>query len=243
MMIKKRRKATHRRGVHVTLKTRHFHCSPFLRTINMIRARVFEWGKVRSFATVSSVSLPMKLFGLEGRYAMALYSAAAKKNVLDKVEAELKGVRHYLSKNPKIRELMEQPILTRKQNTDMVISLLDKSKYHEITINFFILLAENSRLKYTNKILESFQLLMRTHRGEVQAVVTSAKEVTPEMVAQLHHALQKKFLQTGQTLHISTQVDPSILGGLIVEVGDRTLDLSVATKMKRLNQLLAESLS
>jgi F-type H+-transporting ATPase subunit O len=209
--------------------------------------RILKLGMTRpltqSAPPLSSSNLPMKLFGLDGRYAMALYSAASKKNVLDKVEDEMNRIVQYLSKHPEVREMMEQPIFNRKQTIDMVKSLLGKNHYHEITCNFFNLLAENGRLRYTYKILESFGVLMSAHRGEIQAIVTSAKELPSNMVEQLSVALKKGFIQPGQTLKVTTRRDPTILGGLIVEVGDKTLDLSVATKLKRLNQLLAETMS
>ena len=191
----------------------------------------------------SSSNTPMKLFGLDGRYAMALYSAASKRNILDKVEDEMNRIIQYLSKHPRVRDVMEQPIFNRKQTIDMVNSLLGKNQYEEITRNFFNLLAENGRLKYTHKILDAFGILMSARRGEIQAIVTSAKELPSTIVEQLSVALKKGFVQPGQTLKVSTRMDSSILGGLIVEVGDKTLDLSVATKLKRLNQLLAESMS
>lgn len=191
----------------------------------------------------SSPNTPMKLFGLDGRYAMALYSAASKRNILDKVEDEMNRIIQYLSKHPRVRDVMEQPIFNRKQTIDMVNSLLGKNQYEEITRNFFNLLAENGRLKYTHKILDAFGILMSARRGEIQAIVTSAKELPSTIVEQLSVALKKGFVQPGQTLKVSTRMDSSILGGLIVEVGDKTLDLSVATKLKRLNQLLAESMS
>lgn len=108
--------------------------------------------------------------------------------------------------------------------------------------NFLETLADNGRLNEFEKISVSFGQLMSAHRGEVTGTVTTAAPLDAKIKAQLEAALKKNFIEAKQTLSLSAKVDPSILGGMVVQVGDRTIDLSVSSKIKRINAALAESI-
>jgi len=107
---------------------------------------------------------------------------------------------------------------------------------------FFTVLAENSRLKETIKIIDAYQLIMTANRGEVPVTVISAKGLDNLTLDQLKASLSK-FLDPSQKLIISNKVNPSILGGLVIEIGsDKTIDLSVSSKLAKLNKLLTDSI-
>jgi len=92
-------------------------------------------------------------------------------------------------------------------------------------------------------IAEKFGVLMGAHRGEVEAVITSATPLDPRTTGRLDTAIQKsQYIKQGQKLKVVNKVNPDILGGLIVEIGDRTIDLSVSSKISKLNKLLTDSL-
>ncbi|KAJ3189556.1 ATP synthase subunit O, mitochondrial [Irineochytrium annulatum] len=198
----------------------------------------------RGFATASTsgpVQVPVVLHGIEGRYATALYTAATKKNALDAVENDLKGLRSIIDRDPKIQSFLETPIMDRTAKKQGVDRMLSQGKYSEITQNFFSLLAENGRLDQTGKIMGAFHQILMAHRGEVPVVVTSAKELDAKLSRQLKDTLQRSSLVSGnQKLQLTSKIDPSILGGLIIEVGDKTIDLSVSSKVAKLDRLLKE---
>ncbi|KAF9430831.1 ATP synthase F0 subcomplex subunit OSCP atp5 [Entomortierella beljakovae] len=194
----------------------------------------------RGYATSSAhVQVPTVLHGIEGRYATALYTAAAKKQALEAVETDLNQVKRVVEKDSKLREYLENPTINRIEKKGGVNQLLSAGKYNELTKNFFDTLAENGRLNDTIKIINSYGSLMSAHRGEVQVTITSAKELDVKEVNKIKGFLSKSALVTSkQTLIVSNKVNPSILGGLVVELGDKTIDLSVSSKINKLNQLL-----
>jgi len=84
---------------------------------------------------------------------------------------------------------------------------------------------------------------MKAHKGEVEAIVTSAQALDPKTLQRLEAAISKSaFIGQGQKLRVSNKVDTEIVGGLVVEIGDRTIDLSVSSKMAKLNKLLTDAL-
>ncbi|KAG0048701.1 ATP synthase F0 subcomplex subunit OSCP atp5 [Gryganskiella cystojenkinii] len=197
----------------------------------------------RGYATAAAVKVPAVIHGIEGRYATALFTAASKKQALDTVDADLKKVKSVIEKDAKLREYLENPTINRIEKKSGVQQMLGAGKYNELTKNFFDTLAENGRLYDTIKIINSYGSLMAANRGEVTVTITSAKELDAKDVAKVKGFLAKSsFVTAKQTLIVSNKVNPSILGGLVVEFGDKTIDLSVSSKINKLNQLLHEAI-
>ena len=119
--------------------------------------------------------VPLTLYGIDGRYATALYTAASKKNHLDVVEKDLHQIRGLIDKDPNINSFFGDPSMSKDKKEKGVQSILEHHKYSDTTINFFKTLAENNRLPETTKIIEAFNLLMTAHRGEVPVNIITAK--------------------------------------------------------------------
>mmetsp|Transcript_67695 Transcript_67695/g.100351 ORF Transcript_67695/g.100351 Transcript_67695/m.100351 type:complete len:116 (-) Transcript_67695:215-562(-) len=104
-----------------------------------------------------------------------------------------------------------------------------------VTLNLMATLAGNARLAETPKIVDSYVQLMKAKRGEVEATIISADPLTKAQTEAVAAAM-KNQVGEGKTVILSTQVDPSILGGLQVQIGDQFLDLSVGSKIDALSR-------
>ncbi|CAG8667302.1 3208_t:CDS:2, partial [Gigaspora rosea] len=210
-------------------------------SLNLIRQNITIIPKLsRGFASPAPVKVPITLHGIDGRYATALFSAASKTNNLNNVESELKQVKSAIKKDAKLSNFLEDPSLNRNQKKLGVQELLKQGKYCDTTKNFFQVLAENGRLNETIKIIDAYTSLMAAHRGEILVTIITAKELEPNLLDKLKITLSKsKFVKPNQKLRIENKINPSILGGLMIEFGeDQTIDLSVASKITKLNKLL-----
>ncbi|ORY93829.1 OSCP/delta subunit of ATPase [Syncephalastrum racemosum] len=196
----------------------------------------------RGYAAQASVKPPLTLFSLDGRYASALYTAAARQNALDAVERDLKQVQAIVAKDVAVQNFLANPTVSRQQKSEGIKALLNKSgKPHALTQNLFESLAENSRLDQTTKVLESYSELMSAHRNELPLVITSAKELEKSVVSKISDALQKSKLADGKKLLVSNKIKPDILGGILVEIGDKSIDLTVSSKLAKLNKLVTDA--
>ncbi|KAH8294893.1 hypothetical protein KR018_004016, partial [Drosophila ironensis] len=184
-----------------------------------------------SAATQKSVKPPVQVFGLEGRYATALYSAASKLNQLDQVEKDLTALQSSLKGDKKLREYVTSPIINKKVMATALKEAAEKLRFAPSTGNLLGLLADNGRLKKLDTVINAYKTIMAAHRGEVVCEVVSAKPLDASQNKQLEGAL-KSFLKGNQTLKITSRVDPSIIGGLIVSIGDKYVDMSIASKVK-----------
>lgn len=126
--------------------------------------------------------------------------------------------------------------------------------------NALSLIAENGRLKDFDQIVNAFKILMAAHRGEITCEVISAKVSNDKKILLQHNNNQcwtnsflqplddatkkeveaslKKFAKGSQAILMTTKVDPNIIGGLIITIGDKYVDMSIATKIKKYTQIL-----
>ena len=175
------------------------------------------------------------------RYAQALFLAARKKDAVDRVAQDLAGVNKAdAAMGDRLRLFLEAPQVPTDQKIEVVEKGLGPS-VHRLVIEFFKLIINKKRLFRMRDIAEEFGRLVEEHQGIVRARVTSAVPLTDSeltaLVASLEQSLSKK-------VKVDAHVDPAILGGLVVKVGDRIADQSVTTLLAELReQLLAASLS
>merc|ERR1711990_701917 len=112
---------------------------------------------------------------------------------------------------------------------DAVKEWMGKSGYVETTQNFFSVLAENGRLGETEGIISQFDKLQAAAKGELSAEITVADELTAAQKKSLEKSL-KAFMSGDTKLSLSVVVKPEILGGLIVDVGDKHINMSILAR-------------
>ncbi|KAL7395274.1 hypothetical protein ABVT39_013553 [Epinephelus coioides] len=182
---------------------------------------------------------PIQVYGVEGRYATALFSAASKQNKLDQVEQEL-GKLSAMIKDPKMSSIVMNPHIKRSLKQKTFHDALAKAKVSPIIVNLINVLADNGRLPLTGDVITAFGKMMSAQRGEVVCSVTTAQPLDEANLADLKVAL-KGFLQKGESIKLETKSDASILGGMIVSIGDKYVDMSTKTKIQKLTKLIRET--
>uniref|UniRef100_A0A2H8TM21 Oligomycin sensitivity conferral protein n=1 Tax=Melanaphis sacchari TaxID=742174 RepID=A0A2H8TM21_9HEMI len=136
---------------------------------------------VRSLSSSSSqgmVKPPIKVFGIEGRYATALFSAGSKQNQLESIEKDLIKFQTALKSDLVLKEFVDNPINKRSLKANTLQLAAKKLALSPPSSNFLSLLAENGRLKNLNSIINSFKVIMAAYRGDLSCVVTTAKVLT-----------------------------------------------------------------
>lgn len=195
----------------------------------------------RTLAT--SVKPPVQLFGLEGTYASALYTAAAKSTSVEKAAKSLDSLKTLVSQDAKVGAILSNPALSFEDRAVVVDTLAKQVSLDSSVANLLKVLGDNNRLNLLEGIFAQFKVLTDAHSGVVEAVVTSATQLDSKILKKIESSITKsKFVGSGKTLRLQNKVDADIQGGLIVEVGDRTVDLSVASKVAKLNQALKEAI-
>lgn len=143
-----------------------------------------------SSANQQLLKTPIQVFGLEGRYASALYSAATKLKQLDATEKDLIQLQHSFKSDVNFRDLISNPTIQRKVMMNAIKETGEKMKLTPVTTNLLSALAENGRMKRLNSVITSFRTLMAAHRGEVICEVTSAKPLDAGQKSKLESSLK-----------------------------------------------------
>jgi len=196
---------------------------------------------VRQFSTTSArdalVRAPVPVYGIEGRYATALYSAAHKQKALDAVEKDLVAFADVLKKDSRLAEFLYDPSVQKSIKNDGIIGVADKMKLNPLSKNLLLAVAENNRYSFLPAISTAFSTIMAAHRGEVVCEITTAKALDAGMAKEVEGALAG-FLKKGEKALITYKVDAAIIGGMVVSIGDKFCDMSMATKLNKYSELL-----
>ncbi|KAI5778519.1 ATP synthase delta subunit-domain-containing protein [Geopyxis carbonaria] len=212
-------------------------------TATVSRAGVRTYAAAATKAAPASTKPPVALFGVDGTYASALYTASAKTQSLESTDKALKSLKVTLTKDPKLARILGSPTLSVSDKRTIIGEVMKAVGQDKTVKNFLELLAENNRLGLVGGVIEKFDTLMGAHRGEVEATITSATQLDQKTLNRLQTAISKsEHVGQGKTLKVINKVNPEVLGGLVVEVGDRTIDLSISARMAKLNKLLTDAL-
>ncbi|WP_380878147.1 ATP synthase subunit delta [Sphingomonas sp. DBB INV C78] len=168
---------------------------------------------------------------LAGRYAKALFELARDEKMLAAVSASLSTLKQMLAESAELRQLTTSPLVARADAAKAIAAVAASLKLDSLTTNFLGVLAKNGRLGQIAPAIRAFSDLAARHRGEITAQVTSAHPLSDDQVAQLKTTLKG---QLGRDVTVDLNVDPAILGGLIVKVGSRQIDGSIRTKLNTL---------
>ncbi|GLE11662.1 hypothetical protein PINS_up024211 [Pythium insidiosum] len=199
---------------------------PQTATRSYAKAATAEVAELGGFGTMTQPKL--QLFGLHARYA---------KRALEAVEKELLAIEETINKEPNFASFLKDPTIARSSKKEDISKVMEQGKFSKPVAGLFEVLAENGRLPDTLGVIGSYKQLMGAYRGEVKAKVTSADPLTKAQLDQVKKALGAR-IQKGEVLLLETDVDPEILGGLKVQIGNYFIDLSLATKIDKINNLL-----
>ncbi|KAF2862544.1 F1 complex, OSCP/delta subunit of ATPase [Piedraia hortae CBS 480.64] len=165
---------------------------------------------------------------------------------LDSVSRAMESLSKTFKGDANLESVLSSPDLSTGDKDKMIAELqkfINVQDKDNTVKNFLETLAEHNRLGALKGVCEQFATLMSAARGEVEMTITSASPLDAKIVKQLESAVSKsKYVGQGKKLKVISKVNPDIRGGLVVEIGDRTIDLSVSSKMARMNQVLQEAL-
>jgi len=195
----------------------------------------------RQFSTSNArhalVKTPIPVYGIEGRYSAALFSAANKNGVLEAVEKDLGTLSGLMKTDPRLSEFLLDPSVKKPLKVDGLTGACKKLGFSDLTKNLLLAMADNNRVSYIDAVAGSFATLMAAHRGEVVCTVTTAKPLAADMAKEVEGALNG-FLKANEKALINYAVDPSIVGGMVVAIGDKFCDMSMSTKLTKYSELI-----
>ena len=169
-------------------------------------------------------------------YARSLFEVAKEHDVLDRVHDELAEFAEALSEDRTLQVFLFSPYFSSDEKRDGVKKVV--SDADERIENFLELLAERHRMPALFRIKREFDALWADEHKLLPVTVTSAVELDEGLAEDIAKRIQE---QTGRTVELSSNVDPDVLGGLMVRVGNMVLDDTVRNKLERLRKQVAKA--
>ena len=169
-------------------------------------------------------------------YARALFEVAKQHDVLDRVHDELGEFAEALSDDRSLQGFLFSPYFSSEEKRDGVVKIV--SDADERFVNFLELLAERHRMPALFRIRREFDALWADEHRLLPVTVTSAIELDEGLVADIGKRIEE---QTDRTVELSSSVDPDVLGGLKVQVGNVVLDATVRNRLERLRKQVAKA--
>jgi len=204
-----------------------------LSNVSLLRATAVRVAR-RGLATEAKHRPPLDLYGLNARYANATYIAASKSSSLEKVEEELLAVKNAAQKSVEFGSFLENPLISRDVKSKRMEEIL-KGRTTSVTLNLMTVLAGNARLLNIAGIVDCYVQQMKATRGEVEVTITSADPLNKTQTAAVSEAM-KSQVPAGAKVVLKMEVNPDIMGGLQIQIGDKFLDLSVGSKIEEVGR-------
>ena len=168
---------------------------------------------------------------LAGRYATALFGLARDEQQIDAVGRSLDAIEAANAQSADFRALVTSPLVGRADAGKTIRALVPSLGLDPITGRFLGVLADNGRLSELKSVIRIVRELASGHRGETKAELISAFPLGDDQIAALKAKLKARV---GTDVLIDAQVDPNLLGGIVVRLGSQMIDASIATKLNTL---------
>lgn len=168
---------------------------------------------------------------LAERYATALFDLADARRALDAVAADLRQLRTMLTSSEDLGRLLRSPILSREAQSRGIAAVAQAAGLSPLVRDFLAVVARNRRLFAVPAMIAAYLARLAERRGEVAAEVTVAQPLTQGQLEALGDQLRRTI---GRRVSIQVEVDPALIGGMVVKVGSRLVDSSLRSRLQRL---------
>lgn len=171
------------------------------------------------------------------RYAKSLLDLAQEKGVLEQVQQDMVLFTRTIRENRDFQLFLTNPIVNNGKKLAILKSIFT-GKVSDLTLRFFLLLSEKNREAVLETVALEFEKQYNILKGIQKAQVTSAVPLTPELRTQLNQRIAQL---TGKTIQLEEKVDPSLIGGFVLRVGDQQVDDSIRTNLRNLKNKFKEN--
>lgn len=179
----------------------------------------------------------MLLNAVAGRYAQALFDLAKKAGKLDEQLAELLKVQTTFRENGELARAVLSPTVPSVVKKSILRQVLERS-LSETTLHFLYVLVDKNREIYLGLIIENYKELLREERGQVEIIVQSATELDAGLKKQVE---ERMLAYTGKKVDLKYEVEPTLLAGLVIRIGDRIIDGSVRHQLTQIHERLSKA--
>lgn len=169
------------------------------------------------------------------RYAKALVQLSSENGLVDGFRKELAAVNELFAEHADVSAAFANPAFTADQKKQIMKELIAKCGCSEMVGNFLMLLVDKNRVAFLGQIINTYETLADEQSGTIRPLIRTAFPLDEAQVSQIQTALEKK---SGKKVVPEVAIDKSLLGGVVIQIGDIAYDNSVKTQLKRIQDIL-----
>ena len=172
------------------------------------------------------------------RYSLALYELSAEAKVLNEVENQSSSIINLISSSGDFKTLIKDPTIKKEDQLNVILKISNYYKLNNLLTKFLSFLISKRRFFYLEEILNNFIETCSRKRGEVKAELIAAKELKESEINTIKEDLTKNL---NSKIKLNYKYDPSLIGGLIVQVGSTMVDTSIKNKLQQIENRMIEA--
>lgn len=176
-------------------------------------------------------------YRIASRYGKSILDLAKERNELEKIHEEFQNFSATLQSSKELRNLLKSPIIPVDKKTKVMRAIFENNM-GELSMAFIELVLKKKREAYLGDIAEYFHLLYNQEKSITMANVTSASPLTD---TQRNHILKVIEEQIGQKVELKSKIDPKLIAGFVLNVGDKQIDASMANQINELRKEFKEN--
>jgi len=170
------------------------------------------------------------------RYAKGLFDVACEMNIIEEVSADLDKVAALLEQEPDLQDVLEYRRVPARVKKEIIRNLMQDS-ISPVVLGFLEILIDKHREQSFSAIRESYRDFLRRHKNIVVAAVKTAYPLESQFEVKLQEVLKEA---TGKNIELHVKVHPEMIGGLVVQIGDRVYDGSVTKHLEMMRTRIME---
>jgi len=171
------------------------------------------------------------------RYAEAFFSIAKENGKIEEFQQELETIVKIIDEVPNLKEYYNHLLIPAKQKKEATNKIFS-GQISQVTLNFLLMVIDKKRETYISVIVEEYKAMADEYKNITKAELIAAHEI-PE--SQVQSLADKLSTSTGRTVQFNIMVDPTLLGGLKIRIGDQIIDGTVAKKLEMLRGRLKQA--
>ena len=172
------------------------------------------------------------------RYALALFELGQENSELNKIKIESKNLQNLIKKSSEFMSLVKDPTYKRNEQLEAIKLVSEEFKFTKTFSKFLSFLCFKRRLFYLENILNNFLQLISKSKGEIEAKLSSSKELSQVEIENIQKQLSENFTSK---IKLDYKYDPTLIGGLIIQVGSIMVDTSIKNRLKQLETSMLEA--
>ena len=165
------------------------------------------------------------------RYSLALYELAEENKYVQEIEEQSLALIKLIKESKDFESIIKNPTSKKEDQINVINKISEHYNFNILLKKFLCFLVEKRRLFFLQKILKNFKNICSQKRGEVMARLIAAKKLNNSEIDKIKNELSKNFITK---VKLDYECDPSLIGGLIIQVGSVMIDTSIKNKLKQL---------